>query len=277
VLPQPAGEAGRLDLGRFLSTGEEGAVRKGIEVLARHHDGYQFPVELTISPMLDGEQLSFNVFLRDITDRKQMERRLEEAQFEVLERLAVAAEYRDELTGDHTRRVGQLAGLIAEELGLERATVEQIRRAAPLHDVGKIGVPDALLGKPGALTAEEFEVVKRHTTIGAAILSGRGFPLLEIAEQIAVAHHERWDGSGYPNGLKRDWIPLPGRIVAVADVFDALTHRRPYKPAWPRERAIAEIRSQSGRQFDPRAVEAFLHVHVGVRPIAAVPEPESVA
>jgi putative two-component system response regulator len=258
-------------LGRFMATGEGTDVSRRIEMLARHRDGYQFPVELTISPMVDGDLVTFNIFLRDITDRKQVERRLEEAQFEALERLAAAAEYRDEDTGDHTRRVAQLAARIATELGLDPSTVRLIERAAPLHDVGKIAIPDAILYKPARLTPEEFEVVKRHTTVGAAILTGRESALLETAHQIACAHHERWDGTGYPHGLAGHAIPLPGRIVSVADVFDALTHRRPYKPAWPRERAIDEIRSQSGRQFDPRVVEAFLHLQVGVRPIERGP------
>jgi putative two-component system response regulator len=268
TLLSPDGDENReLALGRFLSTGEGSDVSRGIEVLARHREGYQFPVEMTVAPMLERGGLTFNLFLRDITERKHMERMVEETQVEVLERLAMAAEYRDEETGEHNRRVGQLSAVIAEELGLDATTVSLIGRAAPLHDVGKIGIPDAVLVKPGPLTAEEFEMVKRHTTIGAAILAGRGFPLLETAEQIALAHHERWDGSGYPHGLKRHATPLAGRIVGVADVFDALTHERPYKQAWPRERAIVEIRAQSGRHFDPRVVEAFLNVHVGVHPI----------
>ena len=278
ILPDQAEDHG-VALGRFLATGEGQSVNRRMEVLARHRDGYQFPVEFTISPMLDGGRLTFNVFMRNITDRKQIERRLEEAEFEALERLAVAAEYHDEDTGEHTRRVAQISALIAERLDLGAEKVRLIERAAPLHDVGKIAVPDAILNKPGRLTPEEFEVVKRHTTVGAAILTGRSSPLLETAHQIAIAHHERWDGTGYPHGLAHHRIPMPGRIVSVADVFDALTHRRPYKPAWSRERAIDEIRSQGGRQFDPRVVEAFLQVQVGVRPIERGPfviEPDPV-
>ena len=134
-----------------------------------------------------------------------------------------------------------------------------IRRAAPLHDVGKIGIPDSILLKLGKLTAAEFELVKTHTAIGARILSGSRFALLRLAEEIAFSHHERWDGSGYA-GLAGDPIPLAGRIVAVADVFDALTQKRPYKPAWPVDEAIAEIERQRGRQFDPSIVDAFLRV-----------------
>ena len=186
-------------------------------------------------------------------------RALEEAQIEIIERLAVAAEFRDDNTGQHTQRVGQMSALLARQLGLPDSQVTLIRRAAELHDVGKIGVPDAILMKIGKLTAEEFEVVKTHTIIGARILSGGKFPLLRLAEEIAFTHHERWDGSGYA-GIKTSDIALAGRIVAVADVFDALTQQRPYKPAWPVGEAIGEIERQRGRQFDPKIVDAFMRV-----------------
>lgn len=185
---------------------------------------------------------------------------LEEAQTESLRRLALAAEYRDDATGQHTLRVGQLSALIGWELGLPEGQVELLRQAAPLHDVGKIAVPDAILLKPGKLTTAEFEQIKAHTTTGAKILSGSRSSLLQMAEDIALYHHERWDGTGYAR-LKGDPIPLAGRIVAIADVFDALTHERPYKPSWSAEDAVAEIRRQSGRHFDPRAVDAFLSIY----------------
>jgi putative two-component system response regulator len=184
---------------------------------------------------------------------------LEETQVEILERLALAAEYRDDDTGEHTRRVGQMSAQIAHALGLSETEVELIRRAAPLHDIGKIAIPDAILLKPGRLTPEEFEEMKTHSTIGAKMLSGGRFPLLKCAEEIALTHHERWDGSGHL-GLHAASIPLAGRIVTVADVFDALISERPYKKAWRRVEAVEEIRRQSGRQFDPRVVEAFLLV-----------------
>jgi putative two-component system response regulator len=147
---------------------------------------------------------------------------------------------------------------VAERLGWSDTQVNLIRRAAPLHDVGKIGIPDHILLKPGRLSPEEFDLIRMHTSIGARILSGSRFPLLQLAEQIALMHHERWDGDGYTAGLGRDSIPLSGRIVAVADVFDALTQQRPYKPAWPVSEAFAEIERQRGHQFDPRVAEAFL-------------------
>ena len=186
-------------------------------------------------------------------------RELIEAQIEIIERLAVAAEFRDDNTGQHTQRVGQMSALLARQLGQPDSQVSLMARAAPLPDVGKIGVPDTILLKMGKLTPAEFEVVKQHTVIGARILSGGKFPLLRLAEEIAFCHHERWDGEGYA-GMRGTDIPLAGRIVAVADVFDALTQQRPYKPAWPVAEAIAEIDRQRERQFDPGVVDAFLRV-----------------
>ncbi len=194
-----------------------------------------------------------------LLDQKVRERtaELEATQVEIIERLALAAEYRDDDTGEHTKRVGKTAARIAEALGWSPAEVELIRRAAPLHDVGKIAIPDSILLKPGKLTPEEFEQMKTHTAVGARMLSGGQFPLLQLAEQIALTHHERWDGTGYL-GMHEEAIPLAGRIVTVADVFDALMSERPYKRAWSVIEALEEIQRQSGRQFDPRIVEAFL-------------------
>ena len=186
-------------------------------------------------------------------------RELEAAQIEIIERLARAAEFRDDNTGHHTERVGQMAALLAKKIGLPDTQVSLIRRAAPLHDVGKIGIPDSILLKLGKLTPDEFALVRTHTTIGARILSGSRFPILRLAEEIAFNHHERWDGEGYA-GIAGEAIPLAGRIVAVADVFDALTQQRPYKAAWPVGEAIAEIERQRGRQFDPTLTDAFLQV-----------------
>jgi len=183
---------------------------------------------------------------------------LEEARIEILERLALAAEFRDDATGQHTHRVGRMSAMLAEGLQLPAERVELIRRAAPLHDLGKIGIPDHILLKPGRLAADEYELMKNHTTIGSRILSGSRFPVLQVAEEIALSHQERWDGSGYPRGLSGEEIPLVGRIVAVADVYDALTQERPYKAAWSPPEAVEEIRRQSGRQFDPQLVEVFM-------------------
>lgn len=185
---------------------------------------------------------------------------LDAAQIETLERLARAAEYRDDDTGLHTHRVGRMAALLAAHLDLPMPDVERLRRAAPLHDVGKIGIPDHILLKPSRLSPDEFDVIKTHTTIGAGILAGSQSERLQLAEEIAITHHERWDGTGYPRGLGGTEIPIAGRIVAVADVYDALTHERPYKHAWTKEEAIAEIERQSGRQFDPQVVTALLYM-----------------
>jgi putative two-component system response regulator len=187
-------------------------------------------------------------------------RELEAAQVEVLERLAQAAELRDDDTGEHTRRVGALAAEIAAELSDDGEWIGMLRRAAPLHDVGKIGIPDGLLLKPGRLTDEERARMMTHTTIGARILSGGRSALIEMAERIALSHHERWDGGGYPRGLSGDAIPLEARIVAVADFFDALTHDRPYRGAWSVESVLDEIRRETGRHFDPLVAGAFLRL-----------------
>ena len=186
---------------------------------------------------------------------------LEEAQFEIVERLALAAEYRDDETGKHTKRVGVLSALLAKEFGWPEDRVEVIRRAAPMHDVGKIGIDSAVLLKPGKLTSEEFDHIKDHVTIGHGILSGSRFAMLQMAAEIALYHHENWDGTGYQAGLKGEAIPESARIVTVIDVFDSLTHRRPYKPAWPVDKTLEEIASLSGTKFDPRVVDAFFQLH----------------
>ena len=186
-------------------------------------------------------------------------RELESTQVEIIERLARAAEFRDDKTGRHAERVGDMAMQLAREIGLSNRMVTLIRSAAPLHDIGKISIPDAILLKLGKLTADEFTRVRTHTRMGARLLSGGSFNLLRMAEEIAFSHHEHWDGGGY-EGLSGERIPLVGRIVAVADVFDALVHKRPYKPAWPKPDAVAEIQRQRGRQFDPSLVDAFLRV-----------------
>jgi putative two-component system response regulator len=184
-------------------------------------------------------------------------REVEESRLEVLDRLALAAEYRDDLTGAHTRRVARTARAIAERLGLDGETTRLLELAAPLHDVGKIGVPDAILRKPGLLDERELALMRRHTLIGARMLADSDSPVLKVAEGIALFHHERWDGTGYPDGLGGDAIPLPARIVAVADVFDALCCERPYKPPWSIDRAIGEVLAMGGAQFDPDVVDAF--------------------
>jgi putative two-component system response regulator len=186
---------------------------------------------------------------------------LERTQVEMLIRLAKAAEYRDDDTGEHTWRVARTSALLAAELGLPPQRVDLILRAARLHDVGKIGIPDGILLKPGRLTEAEYEVVKGHARAGAALLSGGQSPLMKLAESIALTHHERWDGTGYPQGLGGEDIPVESRLLAVADTFDALTHDRIHRNAVAPEQAVEEIRANAGSQFDPRVVDAFLLLH----------------
>lgn len=196
----------------------------------------------------------------EVLDEKVRERtrELESTRLDALERLARAAEFRDDDTGQHTRRVGNLSAGIAAALGLSRSRAELIRLAAPLHDIGKIGIPDAILLKPDRLTPEERRVMEGHTEIGAQLLTGGNSALMEVAEVIARHHHERWNGGGYPSGLAGEEIPLVARIVSVADVYDALSHDRPYREARPRKRVLERIRAESGEHFDPRVVDAFL-------------------
>jgi putative two-component system response regulator len=205
---------------------------------------------------------------------------LDKVRHELIYCLARAAEYRDNETGNHVIRVGRFAQIIGEQLGLTPSHVEMLRQAATLHDLGKIGMPDSILLKPGKLTPEEFDLMKKHagfgkricqpmsndemgafaahTTVGANIMSNCTSPVLAMAATIALTHHERWDGTGYPLGLAKEDIPLEGRIVAVADVFDALSSRRPYKPAFPLAKCLAILEENRGKQFDPIVLDAFL-------------------
>jgi putative nucleotidyltransferase with HDIG domain len=191
---------------------------------------------------------------------------LEQARLESLVVLATMAEYHDYATANHTQRVGQIAALIAAALELPDQFVSTIQDAALLHDVGKVGISDRILLKRGRLSAEERMTMMRHVEIGARILGQARSPVLRAAAEIARSHHERWDGTGYLAGLAGEEIPLSGRITAVADVFDALTHERPYKTAWEVERALAEITGQAGRQFDPRVVAAFASIDPSALP-----------
>jgi diguanylate cyclase (GGDEF)-like protein len=237
--------------------------RVGLERAQAEAEAYR---ERTVKAQQANETLEQKVLERT--------RELEDAQIETATRLALAAEYRDDSTGQHTHRVGNLAALLAEALGLPEAQVQALRIAARLHDVGKIGVSDLILLKPDKLTPDEFEHIKNHTIIGAQILSGGRSPILRLAEQIALSHHERWDGGGYPNSLAGEAIPLPGRIVAVADVYDALISERPYKRAWTKQEALIELEVQSGKMFDPQVIQAIRAVFAEDQTFS-VPEPES--
>ena len=184
--------------------------------------------------------------------------KLQEREEEIILRLALAVEYRDNDTGEHTLRVAKYSRIIAEELGLPPRLCRDIYLAAPLHDVGKVAIPDNILLKPGRLNEEEMAVIRTHAEIGSHILADSPCELIQIGATIAAAHHERWDGSGYPRGLKGEEIPIEARVVAVADVFDALTTRRPYKEPMPLETARHYLEEKKGREFDPTCVDAFL-------------------
>ena len=183
---------------------------------------------------------------------------LKQAHVDLVQRLGRAAEYKDTDTGEHIIRMSQYSKVLALALGMPEHLAELLRQAAPMHDVGKIGIPDAILLKPGRLTGEEFEYMKKHAAIGAQILANSPSRLLQLAHKLAIEHHEKWDGSGYPNGIRGEDISIEGRIVAVADVFDALTSKRPYKEAWSVEKTVLHMQAQSGSHFDPTLIELFI-------------------
>lgn len=263
------------------------AERRGfVGVLVNYKkDGTRFINELIVNPVFNanGTLLSFVGLQKDVTFRVDTERALRESnaatelanqmleqrvrertaelgqsQMEILIRLARAAEFRDDDTGRHTQRVGITSALLARAIGLSDYQTDLIRQAAPLHDVGKIAIADLILLKPGKLTDAEFEVMKTHAAAGAALLAGGNSEVVQMAERIAGSHHERWDGKGYPRQLAGEQIPVEAAIVSVADVFDALTHERPYKNAWSVPEAVAEITRLAGDAFSPDVVRAFL-------------------
>ncbi len=254
--------------------GSEGALRAGLDPLGLEAGPPIVPVLEVVGPRepFDGvaaRRLRALVQLHTMRSRnRELEaviaaqavsrrRELQAAQLDGLRRLAAAAEYRDDNTHEHTQRVGHMAALLAANVGIGDRMVWLVREAAPLHDIGKIAIPDSILLKPGRLSDEEFEVVKTHAVLGARVLSGGDSELLEVAEKIVRHHHERWDGAGYPDGLAGEEIPAVARITHVADVFDVLVHERPYKDSWSVEDAVAEIRKGAGTQFDPAIVQAF--------------------
>jgi len=188
-----------------------------------------------------------------------LQEQLKQAYLDTVYRLSVVVEYRDNTTGDHIHRISHTSAIIAADLGLDAKQVELIECASPMHDIGKVCIPDAILLKPGRLTPEEREIVERHTTIGAEILGRPQNPLIAVAREIALSHHERWDGTGYPNRLAGARIPLSGRIVGIADVFDAVISKRCYKDAFPLEKVLEIIRSDRGKHFDPDVTDAFFN------------------
>ncbi|SCY12651.1 HD-GYP domain-containing protein [Desulfoluna spongiiphila] len=207
---------------------------------------------VTAQEALRQQNIALEAMVRERT------RELEETQLEIINRLGLASEYSDECTGKHVQRISDYCRLLGRAAGLPRDEVELVALASTMHDAGKIGISDAILLKPGALTDEEWVVMKQHAEIGGQLLSGSTSRLLCMAEEIALTHHERWDGTGYPKGLKGPEIPLYGRIVCICDVFDALVFERPYKKAWSVTDSLAEISEWAGRQFDPWLAELFL-------------------
>ena len=183
---------------------------------------------------------------------------LKQSRLEIVQRLGLAAEYKDNETGLHVIRMSNYARILGVAAGMQEAQADDLLHAAPMHDVGKIGIPDNILQKPGALDKDEWAVMQSHATIGADIIGKHVGGMLAMAHDVALTHHEKWDGSGYPNGLAGDDIPLVGRIVAIADVFDALTSARPYKAEWPVEKAVDYLKQQRGQHFDPELVDLFL-------------------
>ncbi|MFC1934153.1 HD domain-containing phosphohydrolase [Chloroflexota bacterium] len=191
--------------------------------------------------------------------------KIKTASLDTVYRLSRAAEYKDEDTGAHVERMSHYSSAIARGMGRDDEFVERILWAAPMHDIGKIGIPDRVLQKPGKLDSDEWVIMKQHTTIGAEILKDASADFISLAAEIALSHHEKWDGSGYPQGLKGSDIPLGGRIVALADVFDALTSERPYKVPFPIEKALAIIKEGHGSHFDPQVADAFLTIEDEIR------------
>lgn len=242
---------GKQDLLRALSAGARDYLTKPFdrnELLMRVRN--LLDAQLAHKFMADQKQV-----LEDMV--RERTRELRQTQLQVVQRLGMAAEYRDEETGNHILRMSHVCAVLARTLGWDEAQCELILHASPMHDVGKIGIPDSILLKPGPLDAHERDIIQRHTLIGGHLLAGNDSELMEMAREIALTHHEKWDGTGYPHGLRDQEIPLCGRIAALADVFDALLSERPYKAAWPLERALELIRSQSGAHFDPSVVAAF--------------------
>ncbi len=239
---------------RALHSGAKDFLNKpyeSVEVLMRIHN----MIEVR---MLHNEIRNQNKMLETKVNERTVE--LRETRLDIIHRLARAAEFRDNETGIHVIRMSRFSTRLAQAIGMSEAQCDLMLHASPLHDIGKIGIPDSILLKAGKLDPEEWETMKTHTTIGAKLLSDSSFALMKMAKLIALTHHEKWDGTGYPRALKGEDIPLVGRICALCDVFDALTSKRPYKEAWPTSEAMVEIQKGKGTHFDPTLVDTFLKI-----------------
>jgi putative two-component system response regulator len=249
-------------------TADDSPATKTKALASGANDFLNKPLEVSETRLRVNNLLSLRYNYLELTRQKdaleqsllERNRQLEISHVEMLTRLARAAEYRDDENDEHIWRVAKTAALLGQELKLPQEQCDLLMRAARLHDVGKIAMPDGILFKPTPLSKAEFEVIKTHTTIGAQILSGGHSPLMKMAETIALTHHERWDGTGYPQGLKGEAIPVEGRILALADTFDVLTHDRSYRRAMSVEDAANEIKKERGKQFDPKIVDAFVNL-----------------
>lgn len=237
---------------RALSSGAKDFITKPFD---------QSEVIQRIFNMLEVRLLHKKVLLQNETLEEQVRQRthqLEESRLEIIKRLGRAAEYKDNETGNHILRMSHFAQMLAKAAGLSQEQSDNILLAAPMHDIGKIGIPDSILKKNGRLTEEEYEVMKTHCEIGARIIGEDSSELLQMAKTVALTHHEKWNGKGYPGGLQAEDIPRVGRIVAIADVFDALTSKRPYKKVWTVEKALTLMREASGKHFDPTLFALFV-------------------
>ncbi len=229
----------------------------GVLVLYLEHGHRPHREERHFTEML-GRTVSNVIISRNLQLRSEISRiRLHKAQLEIIHKLVAASEYRDDDTGGHIRRLSRYAAVVGRGIGLPEDQIELLELAIPMHDIGKIGIPDKILQKQGKLTVDEYQTMQEHTEIGGKILSG-SHPLMKASREIALSHHEKWDGSGYPRGLAGEDIPLFGRICSLVDVFDALTTRRPYKEPWPIQRALSFLRDGAGSHFEPRLVDVFL-------------------
>jgi len=236
---------------RSLNSGAKDFIAKPfdrVEVLTRIHN--MLEVRLLHNQLRDQ-----NIILEDKVRERTQE--LHDTRLEIIRRLGRAAEYRDNETGLHIIRMSKFSECLGRATGMTAVEADMLLNASPMHDIGKIGIPDKILLKPGKFEADEWEIMKSHAAIGAEILAGQPSPLMDMARSIALTHHEKWDGSGYPNNLKGESIPLVGRITALCDVFDALMSDRPYKKAWTVEAAVGYINENSGLHFEPALVKAF--------------------
>jgi HD-GYP domain-containing protein (c-di-GMP phosphodiesterase class II) len=260
------GEVGVLNSARRLASIVAVDASETVEVRKEHLDAVLDDDPRAMRHMLGTLALSLTLAKEELSrhnsrlEVKVRERTadLRESQLELVRRLAHAAESRDDATGIHITRMSRMCAQLALDVGMTEAEAEQLMHASSMHDIGKIAIPDRVLLKEGALTAEEWEVMKTHTTVGAQLLSGSRSPVVRMAEMIALTHHEKWDGTGYPAGLVGEDIPLVARICAVCDVFDALVSVRPYKEAWLVEDALAEIRRLAGTHLDPNLADLFV-------------------